>query len=191
MSCPNPARATRSCRSRNRAGKGAFAPQKLADNFSLSPLRPQQPLAPSKTRHQNPPSETGSRRGASVANFRTRRPAHICRMPPKRAVLSGLSMSGGGDRTGWLGRQDSNHCISESNSLRLSARGGRSRTCASRVKLSCRPLAKESLRRTNTSGSDSEMQRFESAPTSQSVSNAYWIGSRGRLRLDPANGWAG
>jgi hypothetical protein len=34
------------------------------------------------TRHQNPPSETGSRRGASVANFRTRRPAHICRMPP-------------------------------------------------------------------------------------------------------------
>jgi len=86
-----------------------------------------------KTRHQNPPSETGSRRGASVANFRTRRPAHICRMPPKRAVLSGLSMSGGGDRTGWLGRQDSNHCISESNSLRLSARGG-TRTCASRIK---------------------------------------------------------
>jgi hypothetical protein len=41
--------------------------------------------------------------------------------------------------------QDSNHCISESNSLMLSARGGRSRTCASRVKLSCRPLAKESL----------------------------------------------
>ncbi len=35
-------------------------------------------------------------------------PAHICRMPPERAVLSGLSMSGGGDRTGWLGRQDSN-----------------------------------------------------------------------------------
>ena len=32
-------------------------------------------------------------------------------------------------------------------SLKLSARGGRSRTCASRVKLSCRPLAKESLRR--------------------------------------------
>ena len=30
-----------------------------------------------KTRHQNPPSETGSRRGASVANFRTRRPASI------------------------------------------------------------------------------------------------------------------
>jgi hypothetical protein len=29
-------------------------------------------------------------------------------MPPERAVLSGLSMSGGGDRTGWLGRQDSN-----------------------------------------------------------------------------------
>src|ERR1700716_140749 len=30
-----------------------------------------------KTRHQNPPSETGSRRGASAANFRTRRPADI------------------------------------------------------------------------------------------------------------------
>jgi len=68
-----------------------------------------------------------------------------------------------------LGRQDSNHCISESNSLRLSARGGRSRTCASRVKLSCRPVAKESLRRTNTSGSDSEMQRFESRRPSQPV----------------------
>jgi hypothetical protein len=31
--------------------------------------------------------------------------------PPKRAVLSGLSMSGGGDRTGWLRRQDANFRI--------------------------------------------------------------------------------
>jgi hypothetical protein len=31
-----------------------------------------------KTRHQKRPAETGGRNGASIAKFRTRRPAHIC-----------------------------------------------------------------------------------------------------------------
>jgi hypothetical protein len=38
------------------------------------------------------------------------------------------------DRTGWLRREDSNLCISESDWRRLSARGGRIRTYASQLK---------------------------------------------------------
>jgi hypothetical protein len=40
-----------------------------------------------KTRHQKRPAETGGRNGASIAEFRTRRPAHICETSRYRAVF--------------------------------------------------------------------------------------------------------
>ena len=40
-----------------------------------------------KTRHQKRPAETGGRNGASIAKFRTRRPAHICEISRYRAVF--------------------------------------------------------------------------------------------------------
>jgi hypothetical protein len=63
------------------------------------------------------------RNGASIAKFRTRRPAHICETSRYRAVLKRPSYVTRWRRTGWLGRQDSNLCISDRNSRRLSARG--------------------------------------------------------------------
>jgi hypothetical protein len=42
-------------------------------------------------------------------------------------------------RTGWLGQQDSNLCILESEFARLSARWGGTRTCASRIKARSTP----------------------------------------------------
>jgi hypothetical protein len=49
-----------------------------------------------KTRHQKRPAETGGRNGASIAKFRTRRPAHICetsRYRFKRAQLKKVLFS--------------------------------------------------------------------------------------------------
>ena len=40
-----------------------------------------------KTRHQKRPAETGGRNGASIAKFRTRRPAHICEISRYGAVF--------------------------------------------------------------------------------------------------------
>jgi hypothetical protein len=40
-----------------------------------------------KTRHQKRPAETGGRNGASIAKFRTRRPAHIRETSQYRAVF--------------------------------------------------------------------------------------------------------
>ena len=40
-----------------------------------------------KTRHQKRPAETGGKNGTSVAEFRTRRPAHICETSRYRAVF--------------------------------------------------------------------------------------------------------
>jgi hypothetical protein len=37
--------------------------------------------------------------------------AHLSEMPRYRVVLRGLHMLPSGDRTGWLGRQDSKLCI--------------------------------------------------------------------------------
>jgi len=68
----------------------------------------------SKTRRQKGPAETGGRNGASIAKFRTRRPAHICETSRYRAVFERSSYVTRWRRTGWLGREDSNICISES-----------------------------------------------------------------------------
>jgi hypothetical protein len=90
------------------------------------------------------------------------------------AVLSGLSLVGGRDRTGWLGRQDSNLCISESefaNSNLCISRMEFSKTLSSGLeksnmrissKVVVPPLCqRKSQAMTNTIGSDSEMQRFD------------------------------
>jgi hypothetical protein len=58
-------------------------------------------------------SETRGRNGASVAQFATRRPSSTRELPRYRVVLRGFRMLAGGDRTGWLGRQDSKLCISK------------------------------------------------------------------------------
>ena len=68
----------------------------------------------SKTRHQKRSAETGGRNGASIAKFRTRRPAHICDSSRYRAVFERPSYVTRWRRTGWLGRRDSNLCISKS-----------------------------------------------------------------------------
>jgi hypothetical protein len=44
-----------------------------------------------KTRHQKWPSETGGQNDASLAEFRTRRPRHICETSRCRAVFEGPS----------------------------------------------------------------------------------------------------
>jgi hypothetical protein len=53
------------------------------------------------------------RNGASIAKFRTRRPAHICETSRYRAVFERPSYVTRWRRTGWLGRQDSNFRIKE------------------------------------------------------------------------------
>ena len=53
--------------------------------------------------------------GAAVTQLRTRRPSDICEMPRYHAVFCGLPMLGGGDRTGWLGWEDSNSEMSAQN----------------------------------------------------------------------------
>jgi hypothetical protein len=62
----------------------------------------------SKTRHQKRSAETGGRNGDSIAEFRTRRPAHICESSRYRAVFERPSYVTRWRWTGWLGRQDSN-----------------------------------------------------------------------------------
>jgi hypothetical protein len=66
----------------------------------------------SKTRHQKRPAETGGRNGASIAKFRTRRQAHICKTSRYRAVFERSSYVTRWRRTGWLGWEDSNLRIS-------------------------------------------------------------------------------
>jgi hypothetical protein len=73
--------------------------------------RPSRSMGPAKTRHQKTAAETRRRNASSLAQFPTRRPSGIREMPRYRAVLRGLRTLAGGDRTGWLGRQDSKLCI--------------------------------------------------------------------------------
>jgi hypothetical protein len=85
-----------------------------------------------KTRHQKRPAETGGRNGASIAKFRTRRPAHICETSRYRPVFERPSYLTRLRRTGWLGRADSNLCISESEFAKTLSLGGGIRTSAYR-----------------------------------------------------------
>jgi hypothetical protein len=125
----------------------------------------------SKTRHRKRPSETAGRDGASIAKFRTRRPAPICETSRYRAVFERPSYVTRWRRTGWLGRRDSSFRIPESEFAQTLSPGGRTRTCASRIAVRGQQLKKES--QTLTGGpaprlhgevqqSDFEMQRFES-----------------------------
>ena len=76
-----------------------------------------------KTRHQKWSSETGGRHDASMAEFRTRRPRHICETSRCRAVFERSSYVSRWRRTGWLGRRDSNLCILESEFAKTLSRG--------------------------------------------------------------------
>ena len=84
----------------------------------------------SKTRHQKRSAETGGRNGDSIAEFRTRRPAHICDSSRYRAVFERPSYVTRWRRTGWLGRRDSNLCILDCNSPETPSQGVRIRTSA-------------------------------------------------------------
>jgi hypothetical protein len=70
---------------------------------------------------------------------------HFPRMARNRGDFKSPHENNGEYRTVWLGRQDSNLCIPDRSSPRLSARGGRTRTCASRLKVVV-PHLKQSLR---------------------------------------------
>jgi hypothetical protein len=62
---------------------------------------------PPKRDTENSPSETDGRIGVRQANSETRRPGNIRRMAAFGADFDGWPESVGGDRTGWLRREDS------------------------------------------------------------------------------------
>jgi hypothetical protein len=91
----------------NRAIGGRQRP--IKHGFAHRVVRPTQPECRayqhrSKTRHQ---------KRSDIAEFRARRPAHISETSRYRAVFERPSYVTRWRRTGWLGRQDSNLCISE------------------------------------------------------------------------------
>jgi hypothetical protein len=126
----------------------------------------------SKTRHQKRSAETGGRNGDSIAEFRTRRPAHICDSSRYRAVFERPSYVTRWRRTGWLGRRDSNLCIRNLSSRWLHC------CCACIVHTPAGSPAHDllSLFAPHDSVVPNRarflMRRFESCPTGQSVSNA-------------------
>src|SRR2546421_10177388 len=67
---------------------------------------------PMKTRHEKWPLETEGRNDAFLARSGTRRPSQIPQIARNRAVSGGGTTHNGGDRTGWLGWQDSNSGMS-------------------------------------------------------------------------------
>jgi hypothetical protein len=70
------------------------------------------PVASAKTRYQKQPSETGGGNCAFGARSGTRRLNHFPRMARNRGDFESPPANNGGDRTGWLGREDSNLRIS-------------------------------------------------------------------------------
>ena len=106
----------------NRAFGGRQRP--IEHGFAHRVVRPTQPECRayqhrSKTRHQKRSAETGGRNGVSIAEFRTRRPAHISETSRYHAVFERPSYVTRWRRTGWLGRRDSNLCISKSDLLKF------------------------------------------------------------------------
>jgi hypothetical protein len=148
------------------------------------PNQPNRGITLRKTRHRKRPAETEGRNGASIGKFRTQRPAHICETTRDRAVFERPSYVTRWRRTGWLGRQDSNFCISKSEFAKTFSSGERIRTCASRLNLVVLHLiAKESLGMTDASGFNTEMQRFESRrPANQSGLCGLCPGRKNSLR---------
>ncbi len=86
---------------------------------TLSARRHDAERARPKTRYQKSASETEARDGDNEAQSETRRPGGIQRMPAFRADFREPPADNGGDRTGWLGRQDSNLGMAESKSAAL------------------------------------------------------------------------
>jgi len=98
------------------------------------------------------------RNGASIAKFRTRRPAHICETSRYRAVFERPSYATRWRRTGWLGRQDSNLRISNQGWLFEASKEFPAIPMNQGIRDFCLRLA-----------IDSDMQRFESCRPSQPV----------------------
>jgi hypothetical protein len=85
---------------------------------TLSARRHTMPHSP-KARYQKSASETEARDGDNEAQSETRTPGGIRRVPAFRADFREPPADNGGDRTGWLGRQDSNLGMAESKSAAL------------------------------------------------------------------------
>jgi hypothetical protein len=130
-----------------------------------------------KTRHQKRPPETGDRNDASMAEFRTRRPLHIRETSRCRAVIEGPSYVTRWRRTGWLGRVDSNLCISESDFAKALSLSGGIRTSAYRYHLIA-DLDRQLVAPQAFSGStvSFEMRSFESRRPSPPV-RSLWAAS--------------
>src|SRR5271154_702074 len=69
-----------------------------------------------KTRRQKLPLETRGRNGASGTDSATQRVGQAVRTPRYRGHFEYSSANGKRDRTGWLGREDSNLRMAESKS---------------------------------------------------------------------------
>ena len=99
-------------RSQRPAGRLAGQPAAAAGAIRRLPAQPHQ-----NTRHQNLAAETGSRNGRSSLQFRTQRPRQKPRNGAVPRHFQVFSNDTRGDSTGWLGRRDSNLCISKSDLL--------------------------------------------------------------------------
>ena len=98
----------------NAAGSAArIAPSRRSEQLALVLLEIE--LSQEHIKNVTPkkrPAETGGRSGASIAKFRTPRPAHICETSRYRAVFERPSYVTRWRRTGWLRREDLNMRIS-------------------------------------------------------------------------------
>jgi hypothetical protein len=129
-----------------------------------------------KTRHQKRPAETGGRNGASIAKFRTRRPAHICQTSRYRAVFERPSYVTRWRRTGRLRRRDSNLCISKSDLLNFTVQTG-SWAAGQRLRLFLRVLPAHL---------QFEMRTCESCPWAESLGEFPILKCRGSTPPAPA-----
>ena len=75
----------------NAAGSAArIAPSRRSEQLALVLLEIELSQEHIKNETPKKPAETGGRSGASIAKFRTPRPAHICETSRYRAALSDL-----------------------------------------------------------------------------------------------------
>src|SRR5437764_7667484 len=99
---------------------GGWSAKQVAKSVSKidrpSARRHTMPHAPSKARYQKSASETEARDGDNEAQSETRRLGDIRRMSAFRADFPESPADNGGDRPGWLGREDSNLRMAESKS---------------------------------------------------------------------------
>jgi hypothetical protein len=155
-------------------------------NLSPRKRRAQQPAMPVVGLSAGPFAHlpAGLRRGLQE-NWLRRGPQRRDRSEASQFGLAPVEASSDAERpTAWLGREDSNLCISESELP--TAGGGRIRTYASQLKQVCRsaPYSQTKCQvMIDSSGSNSEMQSFESWLR---VSRILILKSRGSNPATPA-----